>query len=562
MINELNLLGKRLIEAGNSEQYNAILDEMRKFSPEVLTEFQKAVLRSRAVNGGVTLDAFFAFYQLLYGFEMPRHMQKAVKKAWSAHEQGLPFVLFGARGFWKTVTFVTLDAFLIAHNPHMTGLITGANDKNCINIAKNIANVIEYNPEWKNCFAHVVPKEKAWGTEGYWVIDNRMERAEWEQQQAGIIDPTFVGGGYASSSINGKHPSLFLHADDLHDIDSWKSETERNNIKDVFLSQILKTAIRRENKYLTWVNILGVPFAKDDTLNTIAATGQCVVHRIPCMTKANENEKGAVYIDGINIANGAVYDDITGWWKLTWAEHYGIESVIADRSYGKFAFHQMYMLDIETGKSNGLKYQLYDHTKIDPQWITSGGCDFATLKDTHNTPDAGRDKFSIAYGKKTPYNQIVITDGILEQCTQAQAEEYMKASPARFANWRTGVFEGDGAGEQFYLFFIQRNPSARWTMKKTGGKAKSYRQEKEMGPWLENGTVQISDAPTPYLLALRAALDDFPNGNNDVRDGLYWLCHAFPECLILADQHADNLQTPQQLRSRNPYHLESVWSHL
>jgi len=97
--------------------------------------------------------------------------------------------------------------------------------------------------------------------------------------------------------------------------------------------------------------------------------------------------------------------------------------------------------------------------------------------------------------------------------------------------WKLTVLEGDGIGEQFYVSLVRRNPGLRVIMQKTHGKGKKYRQEWELGPWLENGTVMISDADTPYLNALRRALDDFPDGNNDIRDGLYWLCYAFPELL-------------------------------
>ncbi len=175
-------------------------------------------------------------------------------------------------------------------------------------------------------------------------------------------------------------------------------------------------------------------------------------------------------------------------------------------------------------------------------------------------PDPGRDLFSICEGAKTPLNQLVITGGVIEQCTQAQAEDYLNNRHKTFKSWRTGIFEGDGAGEQFFMFFVQRNRGAKWRMEKTGGKSKRYRQEQEMGPWLENGTVLISDADDPYLNALRKALADFPDGNNDVRDGLYWLCRAFPEVLVLPQpKPGEGLPKPEQ---RQQAGLQSAWSNL
>ncbi len=254
---------------------------------------------------------------------------------------------------------------------------------------------------------------------------------------------------------------------------------------------------------------------------------------------------------------GAIYEDIVGWWVLEAPERYGVESVISDRALGKADFWQMIMMDIKKAKKGGLRFYTYPHEKIDPTWLHSGGVDFATLKD--NKPDKGRDMFSICYGAKTPLNQLVVVGGILEQCTQADAERYMAGSHKTYTPWRTGFFEEDGAGEQFFMFFIQRNPGARWIGKKTGGKSKPYRQEKEMGPWMDNATVLISDADTPYLNELRKALQNFPDGNNDVRDGLYWLCHAFPEVLVLpVIREGEGLPTKQ----RKQVGMQSAWSNL
>ena len=559
----LEQLGKRLASATDEAEYNAILGEMQKLSPEALNDIQRVVLRSQAVSG-VNAENFFSFYHLMYGFALPKHMKRAVKKAFEAHERGLPFVLLGARGFWKTVTFVTLDAFLIGHNPHMTGIITGANDQNCINIAKNIANLIEHNPEWKLTFPHVVPKDKAWGADGYWVMDNRMSRDEWEQRQAGIIDPTFVGGGYKSSAINGKHPSLFLHADDLHDIDSWKSETERTTIKNTFLTQILKTAIRENDKFLTWVNLLGVPFAKDDTLNTVIETGQCVAVTIPVMSRAPEGE--GVYIDGVNKANGAVYEDIIGWWKLTWADHYGVESVIADRSYGKFGFWQMYMMDIDTAKTAGIKYYLYSHEKLDNTLPMVGGADPTTFQ--KNT-GKGQSSFALCQLAKLPNNTAVVVDVFLKQCSLTEAKDAILLAQSKYPNWRYTGIESVSVGKVFYEYLLTdpriRAIKSDLTGLKSGNmRSKPDRQKIEVSGWLENMTVLISDADTPGLRALRKLYDNFPDVPEhdeawDAGDALYHALKLVPEVLRLP--MSDNeLNTPSKQALLRPYNLQSAWS--
>jgi len=247
----------------------------------------------------------------------------------------------------------------------------------------------------------------------------------------------------------------------------------------------------------------------------------------------NQDDPDAVYIDGEN-RDGTVYNDIVGWWVLTWPEMFGPKAIISARATSaKREFWRMFMLDIQVGKSQGLKYYTYPHKDIDMNWPMGGGADMATVIRKGVVNDPGRDMFSLCYGAKDPIGHIIVTDGILEQCTQNQAESYIKTPQTIFKNWRTTIIEGDGVGEPLFVSFLMRNPGIRLQMRKTGGRKKLNRQELEMGPWLENATVLISDANTPYLNALRKALDDFPDGNNDIRDGLYWMLYAFPECLVM-----------------------------
>ena len=510
----------------------------------------------------MTVRAFLSFYQLLYGFRLPKHMKKAIKNAFLAHEQGVPFVLLGARGFWKTVTFVTLDAFLIGHNFHMTGIITGANDQNCVNIAKQIANIIEFNPEWKQVFPHVVKKEKAWGAEGYWVQDNRISREEWEQKQAGIIDPTFVGGG-SKSSINGKHPSLFLHVDDLHDIDSWKSELERRNIKETYQGQISKTMIYRDDKLVTWNYMLGVPFSKEDTLLSTIDSGICVVQIIPCMTRAAEGE--GVYIDGVNPANGVIYDDIIGWWHLTAPERFGVRSVIAKRSEGKFAFWQMYMMDIQTANTAGIKYYLYDHEKIGRDLPMVGGADPSLFQDSQNESSS----FAHLILAKLPDNTAVVVDVFLKKCSITEAKDAILMAQDKYPNLKYTGVENVGGGKVFYEFLIT-DPRVHVVKSDLSGmgssvRNKADRQKTQISGWLENMTVKISNAETSGLRALRKLYDNFPDVGKhdeawDAGDALYHAMKLIPEVLRLPIPQED-LKIPLT-QNKNPYHLNTAWSRI
>ena len=505
-------------------------------------------LAERAVAD--TPEGFEAFYMGVHGGKMLDFNYGAFKKQHQAHKIGDIFLYLGFRGCRKTSTFdITQATWLHGLYPKETGIITGANDPNANLIAKSIAQIIEFHPFFKLAFPHVIPDpDKGWGEKGYFLRDNRMSREQWTEIQAKVNDPSFIGGGYKSSNINGKHPSLYLFSDDLHDIDTEKSATENENIKNVFFSQILKTAIREGGKFKTRISVTGVPFTRDDTYATLKGMGNTTFHQVPVMTRAMEGE--GTFIDGLNPKTGKVYDDIVGWWHLLWPENFDAKAIINARSEGKKSFWQMLMLDIDMAKGGGLKYYTYPHENINPAWQSGAGVDWATLG-LSSRPNPGRDFFGMAIGCKTPLNQLVVKDVILEQVSQADAERHIVAQGKNSPNWRGTLIEGDGGGETFAIDVVRRNPGILIQWPKSGGVSKATRQQK-MSPWLENGTVLISDAQTPGLSALRNALEDFPDGNNDVRDALYWLCRNFPECLLVSVPD-DELPNVRRIKKTNPW---------
>jgi hypothetical protein len=549
----------RLAETTPPERMGEVAAELAKILPkEALDENLLEVLAQRARIGD-----YEAFYEGIHGAPMLSFNQEGYQIEQEGFADGDVFLYLGFRGCRKTTTFgITQAAFLHGMHPSETGVITGANDANALLIAKSIAALIEFHPFFARAFPHVKPDpNRGWGDKGYWVRQTHeikdgqlveISREEWTRGQAKVNDPSFVGGGYKSSNINGKHPSLYLLVDDLHDIDTMKSSTENEYIKLVFLTQILKTVIREGGRMKTRVIMTGVPFTRTDTYATMKESGGTTCYKLPVMVKAAHGE--GTYIDGINPKTGVAYEDIVGWWHLTWPEEFGVKTIINIRSEGKAAFWQMMMLDIETAKGGRLKYITYPHENIDPQWQHGAGVDWAILSD--DRPDPGRDMFGMAIGCKTPLNQLVVADVVLEQLTQAKAESLIVSRSGMYYNWRGTTIEGDGGGEGFAISIIQRNPGVVVQYLKTNTatyRNKMLRQERELGPWLENGTVLISDALTPGLIALRNALDDFPDGNKDVRDAVYWLCRQFPDCLVISVPLDELPSAARKQKRKSPY---------
>jgi hypothetical protein len=528
------------IQAMTPEQYTEFVSRLAStLSTDSLIEARKSGLRVIAAETD-GYDNFLAYYELIHGAPLVQHDLEPTRLAFEAHESGQIFEWLGFRGSRKTTTIdITLGTFLHGHHPDGTGIITGANDPNSKLIAKSIAQIMESHPEFKAVFPHIlIDKERGWGAEGYWIRDGRVTREAWTAQQAKVNDPSFVGGGYKSSEINGKHPTLYLFVDDLHDIDSSSSTTERENIKTVFLTQILPTLVMEAGKYLAWVNITGVPFAKDDTYHVLKDAGGVVFVSLPVMVRAPEGQ--GVYLDGVNKEKGVTHEDIRGWWYLTWPENFTAEVIQTWRNKGKAMFWQMFMLDINVAKAAGLRYYSYDQ---DPGFDLPmvGGADPTNVAKDREVGGQKRSKWALCHLGKLPQGGAVVVDGVLRECGITGAKDDIKQAQTTYRNWRTTGVENVGGGAVF-IQYLRTDSSIRvvdsgltWEGKGRM-KSKPDRVLLELSPWLENAVIRVASRRSPYLDTLRRGLDNFfdlaPDDEAwDVLDSLYHAAKLIPEVL-------------------------------
>ncbi|HEY6020779.1 MAG TPA: hypothetical protein VIY48_13055 [Candidatus Paceibacterota bacterium] len=566
MTDKLTLpLNPEEIEKLNPAEYAEFIVRLAQALPaDILdSEYRNQLRKIAAANDG--MDSYLAYYELIHGGAMVEHNLPAIKAEYEAWDSGQAFLWFGFRGCRKTSTQFTLASFLHGHHPDETGVITGANDGNSKLIAKSIAQIIELHPEFKATFPHVeINKSRGWGAEGYWLRDTRMTPEEWAAKMANVNDPSFIGGGYRSSEINGKHPSLYLFVDDLHDIDSSASVTEREAIKTVFFAQILKTAIRKNDKLKTRVSLTGVPFASDDTYHVMKNSGDVVFFNLPVMTRAAPKAPGAVFIDGIHPVTGAIFDDIKGWWYLTWADSWGIKSIISERAKGKSSFWQMMMLDINTAKTAGFTYYLFPRASVRYDWITAGGADPTNVVKDKEVGGNKRSNFALCYLSKLPNNTLLVVDGFLKQVGIVEAKDAILQAQTMFPRWRTTGVENVGGGAVFIQYLrtdsaVRVQDSGLTLNGKGKVKSKPDRINLELSPWVESGVIQISDASTPFLDALRRLFDKFfdlaPDDPAwDAGDSLYHAVKLFPEVLRVERQESMNPGEMYSQAHRGLYH--------
>jgi hypothetical protein len=242
-----------------------------------------------------------------------------------------------------------------------------------------------------------------------------------------------------------------------------------------------------------------------------------------------------------------VFEDIVGWWYLTWADNYGVDAIVDERAKGKAAFWQMMMLDIGVAKTQGLTYYLYDHKDIGFDMATVGGADPTSVDPDFEVGGQKRSSFALCYLSKLPKGGAVIKDGVLKPMGIKQAKEAILQAQTMFKNWETTGVEGVGAGRMFQQYLRMDNrvrflDSNIKTPDKKGVLDKKTRFEYECSPHLESGLVRVSDENTPFLNAVRDALDNFfdldqrrPDERLDALDSLYHAMKLIPETLRTPD---------------------------
>jgi hypothetical protein len=561
LIAELN----RLIQL-DPDRARQVFVQHPELTQVVFGELRKEEL-AQMVRDEDSPESFFAFCELLDGEAPPPHTQRQVRKVYADHEKGTGTVNLAFRGSRKTTYFgVKFLAYRIGKEPHKTNVAIGANDDSPQKVVNSVSVIIESHPEWKRAFPDVVPdKDRGWSVEGYYVKDTDMPYADWVKKQVSTVDPTIIGGGYNSTRINGKHPTGILYIDDIHDINN-NSDTQRKDVVKKLTTVILKTVIRVNDKLSTWVLGIGVPWATDDGYQTMVNAGYGLI-LTPAMRKAQPDEPGAIYIDGYNPVTNVLYEEIKGWWVLTWPENFGPRAILEERSFGKSEFWQMIMLDIAMAASGRLLYYGYPADMIDWTLPVQGGCD-PTNDDAELTSTEDRSYFTLAYVARLPGHGAVVVDGVLEQCSQLQAENYILAAQAKFPNWQNTAVENVGGGKGF-IQTLRRNakirviPSGLKDITDAKIRSKKDRLSKNSS-FFENMDIRISDADTPFLNALRRAFNRFYDLSEkdyafDAWDAVFHAMRQMPDALKKVEDEEQRRQKQKQ-RGTNP--LKGIGAHV
>lgn len=526
------------LESATPEQIEELAANIRELPEEQQTAIEM-LLRSQLMTPDE--EGYGNFYFCLYKREVPEHAKEWVRAIFRAHENESGALIEGFRGSTKSTIAHSIVLFLNSVMPEKSSLIVCATDSDAKNMAQQMADTVEYNAGYKLCFPDIVPdKDRGWGAEGYHLKDSKVPYDEWVQivMRDHGRDPSFLAVSITSGSV-GKHPSLCLFMDDIHNRKNTVSEAERKRIVDTLKSDVLPTMSKASPRPFLVVTF--TPWDEEDAYAELKKTGMFEWVQTPVYRVVEESE--------------IIFDDQPI--ELTWPDVFDIQEIQKWRNLlGKVEFARMYELNLDRAGVTLYVYYTYPHEAIDLRWPTAGGVDFASVRMPTRQKEGGRSHFALAYVAKTPQNKIVCFDGILEQCTTAQSEQYVLAAQERYPAYTQTVIESDGKGEEF-IGILRRNPRARILPHSTGGRGKDQRLYTEMSPWLERMNVLISTADTPYLNALRRFFERYPNLDKhakewDAADALYHSLFAFQECLILP-KFTEVLPNVHRKKKVNPY---------
>lgn len=487
---------------------------------------------------------FEAFYTLIFDRPLPPH----AKTEWlpaiqQAHTIDKDIIIEAFRGSAKTTTLtLAYTAFHIAHHPHHSHLLIQAGDASAKDNTAQIADLIEYNPAWKDIFPHIVPdKDVGWRSNGYEVKRTDMNYPEWRAlcAQTKGKDPTFLGLGYRSSALIGKHPTGLLLIDNIHDEHNTRSARELDLVRTTLTSTILST-MNPETRLL----VIGTPWVTNDILGYLKSTGRFTSIKTPIQREVSVGED----LDENPVFAPSPTSPVQSP-SPTWPQRFSLESIQnIKQTVGSLEFSRMYLLDLEAAAGNHLQrdwLHKYPVSQIDPSWPVVMGVDYASTADKLNAKN--RDYFTIAVGRARPNQEgIILVDGFRGHVSQGEAIHKLVQIAKIYPTTQIIGVESVGKGEEF-LYLLLRETGLPIRAVHPGRKSKGIRFEIGMAPQFQERRALISDEDHPFIHAFVDEWVHWPKApHDDTLDAVYWM-------LYVGLPHLAKKMDEKKSKSNNPF---------
>ena len=487
---------------------------------------------------------FAAFYELLYGRELPNHAFGWIADIFTSQRAGRGRIIEAFRGSTKTTTVtIAFTTFSIGHNPWDSNMFIQASDESAEKKAQEVAGLIKDNPGFHAVFPWVKPDESvSWAARGYEVLSEMVKVPDgdgfryepidyesWRRLKASITqDPTFIGLGLESGAIIGKHPTGILDLDDIHDEKNTRSARELEAVKAILESTILPITTTPTGGTRFKI-VIGTPWKINDAFHALKAK------------------------PGFDHSFTPIMKDGRPSWPDAFNEE-RIENIRKDTPEIEFA--RMYLLDLTAAEGIHLKMEWlgeYPHEKIQDNWKVMMGVDYASSADQWETKGRERDYFALAIVKIIPGGGAVVVDGIREHMSQGEAELRVKSIAKMYPYLDQIGVEAVGKGEEFYHLLLRTSKLPIIPMF-TKNKSKGERFEKQMAPLFQFGRAFVSSRQTPFLDHFKREWLQFPLGtHDDALDAVFWALDVGKHYLYTVPDEADlGVTNPMYHKERRP----------
>lgn len=489
------------------------------------------IKRIRAIALSDSRAGFLWHYHLLALEPLPVHCVSWIDEYYKARECGEDLAVEAFRGSLKTTVFSGyLTAYGIANHPELETAVIQANDEVAQENTDFLASLIADGPGWKFLYPHIRPDERRFGAKGYEVQRTDITYGEWRQLRSKT--PSFVGAGYKSAMIVGKHPRLHFIRDDVNNLRNTRSPREMNAVNDAVFREQKPAADRAKIE----IDIF-TPWAEGDVGELRKKTPRVRVIRTP-ITKNGE-------VDG----------------EPTWpfGDFKDVKALSESMPWSEFAL--AYLLRREAMQGTVLKAGwLHDFpvAQLGLEWPIYIGLDYASLAKVQETK--GRDYFALCVMALHPQEFLILIDGYRGQVTRADAEQIAIEWGNRYngkGQLRVMSIESLGKGEEFANWMLSNAP---FHVKPQGvkNKSKGERFEVEMAPLFRSGKVRISDTDlqpaVDYLTTFRHEWVSWngseTNSHTDTLDAAY---HAVLGARFRVKPRMEDRPSGREKKPLNPY---------
>lgn len=562
---------EQLVERVGKEAADALIAQYRSMSPEPRAKVVGwAKVRARIENArdNFTPEGFRDYFWCMYDMELPLHAYYGfIIPIWWAHKavtreklgeyygaaEAAKFrfvydkikgaddksgiIIRASRELAKTIVItLALRSFYIGHHPERMTLLVQVSDESAKDNGTKVAEMIDLHPMWREIFPNIVPekggedKQRRWGANGYFVTANDVSSDEWVRKTVGRLAPTLQSVGVDSSVIIGKHPDGIAIIDDIHNEKNTSSDRELKAVKAKVLADFIYAPAKG-----AWLVMVGTPWVEGDALDEFAKSNEFVVVDVPAYMEIDPRTLEP------QMPQNEWFEE--GEYVYLWPEERGADWVRKKKRISTPAeFARMVQLNIEKSLVKELAYQTFPARDIKwMEWPVNFGIDPVNIVKAVSGKEGGSSHFACAFALRSPHNNVVIGDGILEKVDRPTAEQMVVERSKTFRNFRGAAVEMDGGGIAFAATLksmgILLRPYSTNDIKKAikwQGTGKANRQYEFLVRLLSYGAVVISDGDTPFLNAARRWLDRFPNFDPrapewDVGDSIVMAVFDIPE---------------------------------